>query len=605
MNKNAIICPVLSLLLVTGGLAQPPLINSLSPNGQLGWTYGYDDKSNGIARIELSTNVAAALWRPVFYDLVSTNILPPPPWGPVVFQPPTNSMRTAAFPPPNGPAGFYRVAVQTNIPDPSLLVHLSFNNSFPDGILLDDSGHGYHAFRYATNRWPSLTIGPDGSQAAEFHLYPDGTEWGSGDYAGIPGYPALTNLTRATIAVWAHYYQAAGANWANDKTATLLDASWWDTAGSWILGRQFWSATTFYIYIDANAGVQALGFPDDAAATGGDTGGWHYYVVTFDGSSLKGYFDGKPCSSFSSLGNATALRIGGQSQYIALGTWAHDGTPQFGDDAYPNCCWMNGAMDDIRIYNRALSDTEVLALYNSFDKQAPAVPTGLWSRTAAPSQIELRWQPSSDNFYVAGYTIRRNGAVVGTAAGPFYADTGLSAATRYSYTVEAFDGAGNRSGQSASISTNTPAAGSPVEVIVDDADGSPWVDILGTWNTYSAVFLPGSWGTGTLVGTVGGGAQSVTFHPFLPAAGTYEVSVWYGAVGGPNLLPYFAPPSVPVDIVHGGVTNTVILNEQQNYANWFSLGSYAFGAGTNGFVTIRTDGTSGYYVVADALRFTK
>jgi hypothetical protein len=217
----------------------------------------------------------------------------------------------------------------------------------------------------------------------------------------------------------------------------------------------------------------------------------------------------------------------------------------------------------------------------------------------------LRWQPASDNFYVAGYTIRRNGAVVGTAAGPFYPDTGLSAGTQYSYTVEAFDGAGNRSGQSASVSTNTPAAGSPIEVIVDDADGAPWVNIFGQWNSYSSSFLQGSWGTGCQVGRVANGAQSVTFTPFLPEAGNYEVLVWYGAVGGPNLLPYFAPPSVPVDIVYGGVTNTVILNEQQNYTNWFSLGTYAFGAGINGFVTIRTDGTSGYYVVADALRFIK
>src|ERR1035438_7345597 len=229
MNKKIIIYPALSMLLITGGLAQAPFINSLGPNGQLLWTYGYDANTSNIARIESSTNLATASWTSVFYDLVSTNVLPPPPWGPVVFQPPTNPMRTAPLLPASGPAGFYRVAIQTNIPDPNLLVHLSFNNNFPNGILLDDSGHGYHAFRYATNRWPSSTIGPDGSQAAEFHLYDDGSEWGSGDYAGIPGYPAITNLSRATIAVWAHYYQAAGGNWANDKTATLLDASWWDT----------------------------------------------------------------------------------------------------------------------------------------------------------------------------------------------------------------------------------------------------------------------------------------------------------------------------------------------------------------------------------------
>ena len=62
---------------------------------------------------------------------------------------------------------------------------------------------------------------------------------------------------------------------------------------------------------------------------------------------------------------------------------------------------------------------------------------------------------------------------------------------------------------------------------------------------------------------------------------------------------------VPVDIVSASGTNTLLLNEQINYASWNYLGAYNFDAGTNGFVRIRTDGTNGDVVSADAVRFVK
>jgi hyaluronate lyase len=57
--------------------------------------------------------------------------------------------------------------------------------------------------------------------------------------------------------------------------------------------------------------------------------------------------------------------------------------------------------------------------------------------------------------------------------------------------------------------------------------------------------------------------------------------------------------------VSSTATNTVSVNEQINYASWNYLGTYSFSAGTNGFVRIRTDGTGGDVVSADAVRFVK
>jgi len=56
---------------------------------------------------------------------------------------------------------------------------------------------------------------------------------------------------------------------------------------------------------------------------------------------------------------------------------------------------------------------------------------------------------------VAGYNIYRNGAPVGTSAITSYSDTGLEASTTYSYTVSAYDAAGNVSGASSPVSATT------------------------------------------------------------------------------------------------------------------------------------------------------
>lgn len=580
---------LLCFLSISGMCTGQPVINSLNRSGQLAWTYGYDTNTRNIALIEMTTNLSGG-WTPVYYDFVSTNLFPPPARGPIYWDMPTNPLRSAQVPMTASPGAFYRVAIQTNIPDPSLVCHLSFNNDFLGGIVLDSSGYGNNGLRYGYTNWPALTVGPDGSPAAVFQIYPTtNSNFYSyiGDYIAVLGSPSLDHLTNATIAIWADYYTAPGGNYVSNHTATLLDASYGGTVGSWSLGRQFSDLTSFTVFTGTNVAATALKFPD--ATLTGNTGGWHYYVVTFDGTNIVGYFNGRQFGSFSQLGSMTQLRIGGPiANYLAMGTWAHNGTPQWGDDLYPNCCWMNGAMDDLRIYDRALSASEVLALYNSFDKEPPTTPTNLWARADASNQIELRWDASSDNFYVAGYTVRRDGVVVGTSDGLSYVDTGLMPATQYTYTVQAFDGAGNASNESAPTTTNTPASGSAVSVIVDDGDGGSRVSVQGTW---SIVTGAGSWGTGFHWGTESRGSQSVTYHPTLPGPGNYGVYAWYG--GAPNGAAYYVyATNVPIDIVHSGVTNTVLLNQQAGYGSWAYLGTYAFAANTNEFVRIRTDGTA-------------
>jgi len=92
------------------------------------------------------------------------------------------------------------------------------------------------------------------------------------------------------------------------------------------------------------------------------------------------------------------------------------------------------------------------------DTQPPTVPTGLSANVVSASQINLSWTPASDNVGVAGYKIYRGGGqIAAVTSGTSYQDTGLSPATAYTYTVSAFDAAGNASNQSSAASATTKA----------------------------------------------------------------------------------------------------------------------------------------------------
>ncbi|HEV8561118.1 MAG TPA: cellulase family glycosylhydrolase [Actinophytocola sp.] len=94
------------------------------------------------------------------------------------------------------------------------------------------------------------------------------------------------------------------------------------------------------------------------------------------------------------------------------------------------------------------------------DTTAPSVPTGLTVTGTTSNSASLSWTASTDNVGVSNYQIFRNGAIVSSATGTTFTDTGLSPATTYSYTVRARDAAGNTSAASTAVSATTqPGSG--------------------------------------------------------------------------------------------------------------------------------------------------
>jgi chitodextrinase len=107
----------------------------------------------------------------------------------------------------------------------------------------------------------------------------------------------------------------------------------------------------------------------------------------------------------------------------------------------------------------------------SIDTQPPTVPTGLTATAVSSSQINLSWNASTDNVGVAGYLVFRNNGQIVSTTQTSYSDTGLSPSTTYTYTVEAFDAAGNISAASspATATTLTGASGASTPAFVQAA----------------------------------------------------------------------------------------------------------------------------------------
>ena len=99
------------------------------------------------------------------------------------------------------------------------------------------------------------------------------------------------------------------------------------------------------------------------------------------------------------------------------------------------------------------------------DTEAPSVPTNLRTASVTAQQVDLLWDPSTDNVAVDSYIVLRDGVLAGTSGAARFTDDGVTPDTAYVYSVFAVDATGNASEHSAALSVTTPAppGASPIE----------------------------------------------------------------------------------------------------------------------------------------------
>lgn len=199
-----------------------------------------------------------------------------------------------------------------------------------DGNVLDASGNGNNGTLYGNAAYTSGLLG-----SGALHLD------GNGSYALIPDSSSL-RLSQYTISCWA-------------KLTDVTDPSGCDSLvrKDWSIGKDSYC---LYVITPGNSidplspAIQSYASSGNSCAAYGSTpvtvNQWVNIVGTYDGITMKMYLNGNPT---------------GQTSWS--GTPAYDNHPIIiGGDQPDGLQWINGDIDDVRIYNRALSQAEISQL---------------------------------------------------------------------------------------------------------------------------------------------------------------------------------------------------------------------------------------------------
>ncbi|MDX2194782.1 MAG: LamG-like jellyroll fold domain-containing protein [Cytophagales bacterium] len=172
-------------------------------------------------------------------------------------------------------------------------------------------------------------------------------------FDGVNDYMTLTkplvgsNFTnKITISVWI-YVMGNGNNWPRI-----------------VIGGRVNETFTFTLKSNASNIIDGILWRPKGVGAGGTdlvsntvltTNTWYHLVAWYDGSKAKIYINGVNNVEINASGN---IPLESTFQGGAFGgeTLAHEG------GFLPS--WLHGKLDDIRIYNRALSDCEILSIYN-------------------------------------------------------------------------------------------------------------------------------------------------------------------------------------------------------------------------------------------------
>ncbi|MCK4447098.1 MAG: DUF1565 domain-containing protein, partial [Candidatus Marinimicrobia bacterium] len=172
-----------------------------------------------------------------------------------------------------------------------------------------------------------------------------------------------------------------------------------------------------------------------------DINKWYFITATYDGDNMKLYVDGvnviSEVETDKILTGDDPLVIGGSIQG----------------------CYFNGTIDEVNIYNRALTQSEIDSLYNIGGWPPPDTPQNL-SSTPGNQKVTLRWNQNTESD-LHKYNIYRDtlspattliDSVVDSPPDTFYTDTGLMNGQIYYYRITAVDSIGNESGYSDEVS---------------------------------------------------------------------------------------------------------------------------------------------------------
>jgi hypothetical protein len=344
----------------------------------------------------------------------------------------------------------------------------------------DSSGNGY---TMSLVNGPAWTAGKLGG-ALSFN--------GVNNYALVPSLNLGTNPA-VSVSLWLNRTYRVPSN----GSTVLFEFS-----------ANFNSSTTGFEFFPDDTCSMAVGLHGNAGYnlkcyTQPSSGVWHHLVAVYDKSQnaaneITFYLDGVVQAAGSQPDTADNSNLFGTNP---LYLFARGGSQLF----------AAGTIDDLRIYNRALSAAEVSQLYSLGtgppDTTPPTVSLTAPLNGAIVSNTVTLSATATDNVAVAAVQFRVDGASVGSpvTSPPYQVSWNTASAANGSHTVSATatDTSDNAATVSASVNVlnPAPAPGLVAHWTFDEGTGSTATDSSGNGYTMSLVNAP-AWTTGKLGGAL-------------------------------------------------------------------------------------------------------
>ncbi|MFA6468411.1 MAG: LamG-like jellyroll fold domain-containing protein, partial [Bacteroidota bacterium] len=310
----------------------------------------------------------------------------------------------------------------------------------------DAGGNVYHAVVNGA----VLTLDRFGNANSSYNLN------GSTDYLTTTGIDLPQGNSERTISAFFKWNNGSGGN-------DLYVAGW---------GNSFILNSGFHLNI-YNGNYRFVGFSNDITSSAVTPNVWHQFTAALKNDSVSIYIDGSFVTKEQKILNTIS------TDTLYFGMVRKEGSTPINP--------FSGSIDDIRVYNRALSASEISTFYQEGGWPAPDAPTNL-AATATDGQIQIHWNPNTESDFEKYYIYR------GTSPNPtvvidstsaiddtLKTYTGLTNYTTYYFRIAAKDTSGNvglYSNEVAAMPTDQTPPLSPTGLIATSGNH----EILLQWN---------------------------------------------------------------------------------------------------------------------------
>ena len=362
----------------------------------------------------------------------------------------------------------------------------------------------------------TIDVLPFGTRA--HYLFEDNTEDSLGNFpstaTGSPAY-ATGRLARGIVLDGIDDFVTLPPAAVDSQDITVAAWVLWNGGAANQRVFDFGNNTSQYLFLSPNSGglrfaIKNGGGEQQLTTATLATGQWVHLAVTLGGNTAKLYVNGVLAAT-----NDTITIHPGDFKpafnYIGKSQWAD---PLF-----------NGMIDGFRVYNYAITPTEIAVLID----EVPAVPLGV-TATPKTSTIELQWSASQG---AQTYTVKRSQ----TSGGPYtmvasgltgttFSNTGLTNGIPYYYVISAT----NAKGESADSAQVTAV---PSDLLAwwkfNETSGTVAADSSGNGKhgtlTNGPAWAPGLFGGGINIPAVNN--ESVTLPAgIVSGLGDFTISGW-------------------------------------------------------------------------------